>query len=63
GSKHIMGVMIESHLVAGKQSIPKDLSKLVYGQSITDGCVDFAKTATMLRSLAKTVTQSCLSLS
>lgn len=60
GSKHIMGIMIESHLQAGKQSIPKDLSKLVYGQSITDGCVDFSTTATMLRSLAKTVTQACL---
>ncbi|MBD3881587.1 3-deoxy-7-phosphoheptulonate synthase [Phormidium tenue FACHB-886] len=60
GSKHIMGIMIESHLQAGKQSIPQDLSKLVYGQSITDGCVDFATTANMLRSLAKTVTQGCL---
>jgi 3-deoxy-7-phosphoheptulonate synthase len=60
GSKQIMGVMVESHLQAGKQSIPEDLTQLVYGQSITDGCVDFATTATMLRSLAKTVTQSCL---
>jgi 3-deoxy-7-phosphoheptulonate synthase len=56
GSKHIMGVMIESHLVAGKQPIPEDLSKLAYGQSITDACVDFDTTATMLRSLAKAVT-------
>ncbi|MBW4657248.1 MAG: 3-deoxy-7-phosphoheptulonate synthase [Drouetiella hepatica Uher 2000/2452] len=63
GSRHIMGVMVESHLVAGKQAISKDLSQLTYGQSITDGCVDFATTATMLRSLAKTVTQSCISLS
>ncbi|MCU0565037.1 MAG: 3-deoxy-7-phosphoheptulonate synthase [Oculatellaceae cyanobacterium Prado106] len=63
GSKSIMGVMVESHLVAGKQSIPKDLSKLTYGQSITDACVDFSTTATMLRSLAKSVTQGCLQLS
>lgn len=55
GSKHIMGVMLESHLVAGKQSIPEDLSKLVYGQSITDGCVDFEITKTMLRDLATAV--------
>ena len=61
GSKQIMGVMVESHLQAGKQSIPEDLTQLVYGQSITDGCVDFATTVTMLRSLAKTVTQNCLS--
>jgi 3-deoxy-7-phosphoheptulonate synthase len=57
-SKHIMGVMIESHLLAGKQAIPKDLSHLTYGQSITDGCVDWTTTATMLRSLAKTVRKS-----
>jgi 3-deoxy-7-phosphoheptulonate synthase len=55
GSRHILGVMIESHLVAGKQSISKDLSKLVYGQSITDGCVDFETTKTLLRDLAKSV--------
>jgi 3-deoxy-7-phosphoheptulonate synthase len=62
GSKHIMGVMVESHLVAGKQSIPKDLSQLVYGQSITDGCVDFATTTTMLQSLARALKSNCLQL-
>ena len=55
GSPHIMGVMIESHLVAGKQSVPRDLKRLVYGKSITDACVDFATTTTMLRSLADAV--------
>ena len=55
GSKYIMGVMVESHLVAGKQSIPQDLSKLVYGQSITDACVNFETTTTMLRDLATAV--------
>jgi len=44
------GGMIESHLVAGNQPIPKDLNQLVYGQSITDSCVDFETTATMPRS-------------
>jgi 3-deoxy-7-phosphoheptulonate synthase len=57
GSKAIMGVMVESHLVAGKQSIPKDLSQLTYGQSITDACVDMDTTATMLRSLAKSLSK------
>lgn len=52
GATDIMGVMIESHLNAGKQSLPEDLSQLSYGQSITDPCVDFATTAEMLRSLA-----------
>lgn len=55
GQQNIMGVMIESHLKAGKQSIPKDLSKLVYGQSITDACVDFLTVVDMLRNLADTL--------
>ncbi len=52
---YLMGVMIESHLVAGNQSIPSDLSKLTYGQSVTDACVDFKTTIEMLRSLASAV--------
>ncbi len=55
GSPHLMGVMIESHLVAGNQKIPQDLSQLVYGQSITDACVDFGTTTDMLRSLASSL--------
>jgi 3-deoxy-7-phosphoheptulonate synthase len=60
GTKSIMGVMVESHLVAGKQSIPDNLSQLTYGQSITDACVDFSTTATMLRNLASAVKRNCL---
>ncbi len=55
GSPHLMGVMVESHLLAGKQPIPKDLRQLVYGQSITDGCVDFTTTESMLHALASGV--------
>lgn len=55
---YIMGVMIESHLVAGNQSIPKDLSQLTYGQSITDACVDFPTTVKMLRNLAQSLNSS-----
>jgi 3-deoxy-7-phosphoheptulonate synthase len=62
GSKQIMGVMVESHLVEGKQPIPQDLSQLTYGQSITDACVDWSATTEMLRSLAKSVTSQCLQL-
>ncbi len=60
GSHHLLGVMIESHLVAGNQSLPADLSTLTYGQSITDACVDFETTAQMLRMLARSVHQSQL---
>ncbi|MEO0988671.1 MAG: 3-deoxy-7-phosphoheptulonate synthase [Cyanobacteria bacterium J06639_14] len=58
GSRHILGVMIESHLVEGKQSIAEDLSQLTYGQSITDACVNFETTAVMLRKLANAIAPS-----
>jgi 3-deoxy-7-phosphoheptulonate synthase len=61
GSSHIMGVMIESHLVAGKQPFPKDASHLVYGQSITDACVDFPATVSMLKDLAVAVKERAVS--
>lgn len=52
GSPQLMGVMIESNLVAGKQTFPVPRQQLVYGQSITDPCVDFPTTVAMLRELA-----------
>ncbi|MBD2234630.1 3-deoxy-7-phosphoheptulonate synthase [Phormidium tenue] len=58
GSRHILGVMIESHLKAGNQSIPDNLRQLTYGQSVTDACVDFDTTAAMLRQLASAVEPS-----
>lgn len=60
GSKNIMGVMLESHLTAGKQAISKELTQMVRGQSITDGCIDFATTTTILRSLAQSMRSKCL---
>lgn len=58
GSSSLMGVMIESHLKSGRQSIPKDLKQLQYGQSITDACVDFDTTTNMLRELAGACAQA-----
>jgi 3-deoxy-7-phosphoheptulonate synthase len=60
GSLHVMGVMIESHLVAGAQKIPTDLSQLdlsslTYGQSITDACIDLPTTLALLDELAAAV--------
>jgi 3-deoxy-7-phosphoheptulonate synthase len=51
GNRSIVGLMLESHLKAGKQSIPKDLSKLEYGLSITDPCIDWATTERLLLKL------------
>ncbi|MBJ7578891.1 3-deoxy-7-phosphoheptulonate synthase [Devosia sp. MC532] len=56
GDKRIIGVMIESNLVAGRQDLVEG-QDLVYGQSITDGCIDWATTVTTLEALAESVTQ------
>ena len=44
GESAIIGAMLESNLVAGAQSFPRPLSDLVYGQSITDACMDWENT-------------------
>lgn len=49
GNKSLVGVMIESNIVGGNQKIPADLSQLVYGCSVTDGCIDWDTTEKMLR--------------
>lgn len=56
GERRIMGVMIESNLVAGAQSLVNGKA-LVYGQSITDACIDWAETRTLLQELAAAVKQ------
>lgn len=60
GSREIVGVMIESNLVEGAQKLEPgqtDVSKLVYGQSVTDACVNISTTGEMLRTLAKAVSK------
>ena len=52
GNTSLAGVMIESNLVAGNQPIPQNLSLLRYGCSVTDACVDWETTETMLREAA-----------
>lgn len=54
GDERIIGVMIESNLVAGRQDVVPG-KPLVYGQSITDGCIDWATTETVLHGLAGAV--------
>ena len=44
GNNSIIGLMVESHLGWGSQSIPKDLCQLKYGVSITDACIDWDTT-------------------
>jgi len=49
GCKELVGVMIESHLERGNQPLPEDLSRLRYGVSITDPCLDWETTEALLR--------------
>lgn len=51
GNKSIVGIMLESHLKFGRQDIPKDLSQLEYGKSVTDGCLDWESTEKALREM------------
>lgn len=50
--QRILGVMIESNLVEGRQDLKADTTKLTYGQSITDACINWADTVSCLKELA-----------
>lgn len=54
GDTRIIGVMIESHLVAGRQDLVPG-QPLTYGQSITDGCIDWDSSVAVLQELAQAV--------
>jgi 3-deoxy-7-phosphoheptulonate synthase len=54
GRSGLIGVMLESFLVAGRQELG-DPASLVYGQSITDACMDIETTSGVLRELAAAV--------
>ena len=58
GNRCIFGVMIESHLLGGAQRFSPgqdDPARLAYGQSITDACIDWATTTSVLERLAGAV--------
>lgn len=54
GEKRIIGVMLESHLVEGRQDVISG-QKLTYAQSVTDACISWESTETLLRELADAV--------
>jgi 3-deoxy-7-phosphoheptulonate synthase len=56
GQKGIAGVMLESHLVAGRQDYSQEGDN-TYGQSITDACIDFPATEAIFETLAQAVQQ------
>ncbi len=53
GDRRVFGLMLESHLVEGNQDI--NSRPLTYGQSVTDACIGWEDTETMLRLLAEAV--------
>ncbi len=54
GEERIMGVMVESHLVEGRQDLSPE-KPLTYGQSITDACINWEDSLTVLDQLAAAV--------
>jgi len=56
GDERIIGVMVESHLVAGRQDLVPG-KELTYGQSVTDGCIDWDTSVGVLEVLANAVKQ------
>ena len=56
GDGRIVGVMIESNLVAGRQDLIPG-QPLTHGQSITDGCIDWESSRQVLQGLADAVEQ------
>lgn len=56
GSHHIMGAMLESHLIEGRQDLNQS-EKLLYGQSITDACIGWDDTERVLDILANAVSR------
>jgi len=56
GETRIVGVMVESHLVGGRQDLVPG-KELTYGQSVTDGCIDWDSSVKVLETLANAVRQ------
>ena len=54
GDGRIVGVMVESHLIEGRQDLSPG-KPLVYGQSITDACLGWADSLAVLNGLAEAV--------
>ena len=57
GNKSIFGIMLESNLFSGNQKILDNQNEMKYGVSVTDGCIDWEETQTVLRNLAGTLSK------
>ena len=52
GNINVIGAMLESNIVAGNQGFPRPVEELTYGLSITDQCIDWTTTETVIRDAA-----------
>jgi 3-deoxy-7-phosphoheptulonate synthase len=57
GNKSIFGLMLESNLFAGKQKILDNKSDMEYGVSVTDGCIDWGETQSIIRNFSKNISK------
>ncbi|MEM7757278.1 MAG: 3-deoxy-7-phosphoheptulonate synthase [Cyanobacteria bacterium P01_A01_bin.40] len=57
GNQSIVGMMLESNLNEGNQKIPRDLSQLKYGVSITDKCISWQETESLLLAAHKSLSE------
>ena len=57
GNRSIVGIMLESHLNEGNQKLVDDLTQLQYGVSITDACINWQSTESLVLDYAKRLTQ------
>ncbi|MBU2865203.1 3-deoxy-7-phosphoheptulonate synthase [Reinekea marina] len=55
GNKSIIGIMIESNIEAGNQKIKESLSDMTYGVSVTDACIDWKTTDTLLKNISNKI--------
>ena len=53
GTRSVFGAMLESNLLAGSQPFPRPREALVYGQSITDACIDWETTERLVLEIAE----------
>lgn len=61
GNKSIIGIMLESHINSGNQSADLPKEQLAYGVSVTDACIDFSTTETLIASAHEKIKSTLIS--
>ena len=61
GNKSIFGLMLESNLYPGKQKILDNKNNMEYGVSVTDGCIDWEETQSIIRRFSENILKNLTS--